>query len=390
MKKILPGLLFLNYLLFSFCVSASAQTQSSPYTVAQLLEQREALAASGDTVWVRADLKGLGEDGSLTDNADTEDEKGSAVHHLAALFGDATGTFTAYSWQILGGLALADLTNTRDLLIALTYGTAGHPYGNTSYPEYASNEEPETSHFSLAEVHGALSLDIPTGLRGYHIQSCYRVPEDVIAVKVSAGYSSKNGAYVNYTCFDGANGEGKVYATAKNAALVLMAAPGRHDFVLTAALHEQTMTNGNALNPGKQAGLNTATKNRALFRFVDRDGKAGFERNSQNDSEVTLESKDEIYLMVSSQATNFMGNYEFETEAKDWISWKGGQYSDFHEAAQTVKGDVNGDGSVDVADISAIITIMAGGNNDSKGDVNGDGSVDVADISAVITIMAGQ
>ena len=47
MKKILPGLLFLNYLLFSFCVSASAQTQSSPYTVAQLLEQREALAASG-------------------------------------------------------------------------------------------------------------------------------------------------------------------------------------------------------------------------------------------------------------------------------------------------------------------------------------------------------
>ena len=53
-------------------------------------------------------------------------------------------------------------------------------------------------------------------------------------------------------------------------------------------------------------------------------------------------------------------------------------------------GDVNGDGAVDVADISAIITIMADGSNDSSGDVNGDGAVDVADISAVITIMASS
>ena len=53
------------------------------------------------------------------------------------------------------------------------------------------------------------------------------------------------------------------------------------------------------------------------------------------------------------------------------------------------KGDVNGDNAVDVADISAIITIMAEGGNDLTGDVNGDNAVDVADISSVITIMAG-
>ena len=53
------------------------------------------------------------------------------------------------------------------------------------------------------------------------------------------------------------------------------------------------------------------------------------------------------------------------------------------------KGDVNEDGTVDVADISNIISIMAAGNNDPNGDVNGDGSVDVADISNVISIMAG-
>ena len=56
---------------------------------------------------------------------------------------------------------------------------------------------------------------------------------------------------------------------------------------------------------------------------------------------------------------------------------------------ETVLGDVNGDGAVDVADISAIISVMAGMQQYEEADVNGDGTVDVADISAVITIMAG-
>ncbi len=56
---------------------------------------------------------------------------------------------------------------------------------------------------------------------------------------------------------------------------------------------------------------------------------------------------------------------------------------------ESVHGDVNGDGAVNVADISAIISEMAG-DADYKGmaDVNADGSVDVADISVVITTMA--
>ena len=56
-----------------------------------------------------------------------------------------------------------------------------------------------------------------------------------------------------------------------------------------------------------------------------------------------------------------------------------------------MKGDVNGDATVDVADISAVISVMAGDKEREKAaDVNGDGIVDVADISAVISIMAGS
>jgi hypothetical protein len=56
-----------------------------------------------------------------------------------------------------------------------------------------------------------------------------------------------------------------------------------------------------------------------------------------------------------------------------------------------LEGDVNGDGVVDVADISAVVSVMAGSTDFSTetADVNGDGAVDVADISCIVSIMAG-
>ena len=65
----------------------------------------------------------------------------------------------------------------------------------------------------------------------------------------------------------------------------------------------------------------------------------------------------------------------------------------FNEGPTEMVGDVNADGTVDVADISAVIAIMAGfspGFSLEKADVNGDGTVDVADISAIIVTMAGK
>lgn len=307
-------------------------TKANPYTVAELNAQKDALAASGETVWVKADLKGLGVDGAQTVNGATD------ANECAGLFGDATDTFVAYSYQILGGLDVADLTNTKDLLISLTYGTAGHPYGNTENPQYATDYEAKTvtgAHFSLVEVHNALSVNIENGLRGYHISSSYIIPEKVIAVKVNAGYSATKGAYVTYTNFDGAEA---AYATPKDAALVLMANSGTYDFVLTSALYDQTISNGNALGAGTQAGVNAGTtKNRARFAFVNDGSKAGFQKNSDENCTVTLQQKNDVYLQVNSQETNFYGNYAWETTEKDWITWAGGQYSDFHAQAQTAE-----------------------------------------------------
>ena len=53
-------------------------------------------------------------------------------------------------------------------------------------------------------------------------------------------------------------------------------------------------------------------------------------------------------------------------------------------------GDANHDGVVDVADIAAVIDIMATEGYDSVADANSDNVVDVADIAAIIDIMAGK
>jgi len=57
----------------------------------------------------------------------------------------------------------------------------------------------------------------------------------------------------------------------------------------------------------------------------------------------------------------------------------------------SLKGDVNGDGEVNIADVNALIDIIAGGAADAdtryRADVNGDGEVNIADINAVIDII---
>ena len=71
-------------------------------------------------------------------------------------------------------------------------------------------------------------------------------------------------------------------------------------------------------------------------------------------------------------------------------------YLEYHYGGDSVRGDVNGDGVVDVADIATIIAVMASATEPQSGtapnpaDVNGDGIVDVADIATVISIMAAN
>lgn len=79
---------------------------------------------------------------------------------------------------------------------------------------------------------------------------------------------------------------------------------------------------------------------------------------------------------------------KFRDKPNDWVVLDNFRLT--YYGTQKPGGDVNADGTVDVADISAVISVMAGTAQYPNADVNGDGTVDVADISSIITIMAGQ
>ncbi len=52
-----------------------------------------------------------------------------------------------------------------------------------------------------------------------------------------------------------------------------------------------------------------------------------------------------------------------------------------------LKGDVNSDGEVNIADVNAVIDVILGKNSNPRADVNGDGEVNIADVNAVIDII---
>ncbi len=55
-----------------------------------------------------------------------------------------------------------------------------------------------------------------------------------------------------------------------------------------------------------------------------------------------------------------------------------------------VSGDVDGNGSVDVADVNAVINAMLGKGSVTEADIDGNGMVDITDINQVVNIMLGK
>ena len=54
---------------------------------------------------------------------------------------------------------------------------------------------------------------------------------------------------------------------------------------------------------------------------------------------------------------------------------------------EPLKGDVNGDGSVNIADVNLVIDMILSGTYKAVGDINGDGTVNISDINEVIAII---
>ena len=139
------------------------------------------------------------------------------------------------------------------------------------------------------------------------------------------------------------------------------------------------------LNPDR------ASRSHVVSTFKREDGSIRVFVTSQNLATFNGNSGDIAYILIKAINT-FPGNGTISlkntiaAEANatrhvlpDCVAKAGDQ--------STLKGDVNGDGEVNIADINAIIDMILSGAANNDGDVNGDGEVNIADINSVIDII---
>ncbi|MCQ2288427.1 MAG: SusF/SusE family outer membrane protein [Muribaculaceae bacterium] len=109
-----------------------------------------------------------------------------------------------------------------------------------------------------------------------------------------------------------------------------------------------------------------------------------------------LEANEDVTAGVETAtqlSTNGDASYKMVCDGKYVVTFNPTALTFKVEAAdgpEPVKGDVNGDGTVDISDANIIINIMLGGASISDypaADVTGDGTADISDLNAVLNIV---
>jgi len=72
-----------------------------------------------------------------------------------------------------------------------------------------------------------------------------------------------------------------------------------------------------------------------------------------------------------------------------------GRYTNWYLEPASLPGDVNNDGSVTIADVTALVNIILGKDtenvyNHDAADVNGDEGITIADVTALVNIILGK
>ena len=97
-------------------------------------------------------------------------------------------------------------------------------------------------------------------------------------------------------------------------------------------------------------------------------------------------------------ATLEAGDYEIGLKIKqtnaNWVAWDNVV---LYYYGQSLTGDVNGDGNVSIADVTAVVNIVLGKDNvkpylfnHEAADVNRDGEISIADVTALVNIILNK
>ena len=108
---------------------------------------------------------------------------------------------------------------------------------------------------------------------------------------------------------------------------------------------------------------------------------------------LTKEGASNFYSLTTRPVVKFNGGVMVLKSAGTEVKFALGDIQEivFAKGTDTKKGDVNGDGSVDISDANILINIILGndeaGKYDGRADVTGDGGVDVSDVNEIINLI---
>ena len=94
-------------------------------------------------------------------------------------------------------------------------------------------------------------------------------------------------------------------------------------------------------------------------------------------------------LYSSGEQNVFNDTHVTNARAKNWLPY---QYngSAWNEMGGTLTGDINGDGNVNIGDVTDLIDLLLGGGSaPASADVNGDGIINIGDVTELIDILLG-
>lgn len=108
----------------------------------------------------------------------------------------------------------------------------------------------------------------------------------------------------------------------------------------------------------------------------------------------TVILKADASLLSGTKLTGLMKNIEFNTQDNQKLTFDNVSFTIDIENTSVMKGDVNGDGDVDIADAVCIVNHVVGKANttfmEAVADANGDGDIDIADAVHIVNLVVGK
>lgn len=148
-------------------------------------------------------------------------------------------------------------------------------------------------------------------------------------------------------------------------------------------------------------------KNSRFVRISDKDYLKSYKENIGLNLLEGLETGKKYRLEISGESSvyneYYYNDYYRDTKSDNdkqycpFYTWKNGESSVFtftiKDPSAIVPGDANGDGSVNVFDVTATVNYILGSSSDGfdsdAADVNGDGTVNVFDVTKMVNIILG-